>query len=309
MLKVHRTIERVAPTDVTVLLLGESGTGKELVARAMHDLNSRAKAPFIAINCGAIPETLLESELFGYERGAFTGAVKQSIGKIEAANHGTLFLDEIGDLPLALQVKLLRFLQEQTVERIGGRAPIPVDVRVVSATNVDIEERAQCGSFRSDLFYRLNPMTVRIPPLRERDGDAMLLARFFLSRLNLEMNRSLRGFTDAAAAAITAHSWPGNVRELENRVKRAVVMADGRLIDAPDLELETSQGEAFDFDLRSARMRAEREVLQRAMAHCNNQVSAAAKVLGVSRPTLYGLLEQHDLMPHRISAAREEDAI
>jgi two-component system NtrC family response regulator len=307
MLKVNRTIERVAPTNVTVLLLGESGTGKELAARAVHELSPRANEPFVAINCGAIPETLLESELFGYERGAFTGAVKQTIGKIEAANRGTLFLDEIGDLPMPLQVKLLRFLQEQTVERIGGRAPISVNVRVVSATNVEIEERKAQGTFRSDLFYRLNPLTVRMPPLRERDGDPMLLARFFLNRLNRELNRSLRGFTDAAAAAISAHSWPGNVRELENRVKRAVVMADGRLIDAPDLELSPMQGEVPSFDLRAARLRAEREVLQRALAHCNNRVSGTAKLLGVSRPTLYGLLEQHDLMPTKTSAVGEED--
>ena len=307
MLKVNRTIERVAPTNVTVLLLGESGTGKELLARAVHELSPRASQPFVAIKCGAIPETLLESELFGHERGAFTGAVKQSIGKIESAHHGTLFLDEIGDLPLPLQVKLLRFLQEQTVERVGGRTLIPVDVRVVSATNVAIEERVERGNFRGDLFYRLNAVSVRIPPLRERPGDAILLARFFLSRFNRELNRSLRGFTEAAVAAIGAHSWPGNVRELENRVKRAVVMADGRLIDAPDLELVSPQGEAPDFDLRGARLRAEREVLQRALSHSNNRLSATAKLMGVSRPTLYGLLESHDLMPVRASAAAGEE--
>ena len=307
MLKVNRTIERVAPTNVTVLLLGESGTGKELLARAVHELSPRANEPFVAINCGAIPETLLESELFGFERGAFTGAVKQSIGKIESANRGTLFLDEIGDLPLSLQVKLLRFLQEQTVERIGGRAPIPVDVRVVSATNVAIEERAGGGTFRSDLLYRLNAVSVRIPPLRERTGDALLLARYFLSRFNRELNRDLRGFTAAASGAINAHGWPGNVRELENRLNRAVVMADGRLIDAPDLELVPAQDQVPDFDLRAARLRAERDVVQRALAHSNMRLSTAAKLLGVSRPTLYGLLDQHGLMPNRALAADEEE--
>ena len=295
MQKVNRTIERVAPTNVTVLLLGESGTGKELLSRAVHELSPRAGGPFVAINCGAIPENLLESELFGYERGAFTGAVKQTIGKIEAANKGTLFLDEIGDLPHPLQVKLLRFLQEQTIERIGGRSTIPVDVRVVSATNQAIEEQVEAGTFRGDLFYRLNAITVRIPGLRERPGDPLLLARYFLSRFNREIGRNLRGFTEAAAAAIAHHPWPGNVRELENRVKRAVVMADGKLIDVEDLELKPADGDAFDFDLRAARMRAEREVLQRALSHSNHKMSAAAKLLGISRPTLYGLLESHGL--------------
>jgi two-component system NtrC family response regulator len=306
MLKVNRTVERVAPANVTVLLLGESGTGKELLAHAVHELSPRAGQPLVAINCGAIPENLLESELFGYERGAFTGAVRQNIGKIEGAHRGTLFLDEIGDLPPPLQVKLLRFLQEHTIERIGGRAPIAVDVRVVSATNVAIEERVEQGRFRGDLFYRLNAVSIRIPPLRERPGDAVLLARFFLNRFNREMNRSLRGFSEAAVAAIGAHAWPGNVRELENRVKRAVVMADGRLIDAPDLELVPSGGAALDFDLRGARLRAEREVLQRALGHSNNRLSVAAKLLGISRPTLYGLLEAHGLMPVRAAAAAEE---
>jgi two-component system NtrC family response regulator len=308
MLKIHRSIERVAPTNVTVLLLGESGTGKELLARAVHDLSPRAAAPFVAINCGAIPETLLESELFGHERGAFTGAVRQCIGKVECAHRGTLFLDEIGDLPLALQVKLLRFLQEQIIERVGGRAPIPVDVRVVSATNVVIEERVERGAFRSDLFYRLNAVSLRIPPLRERPGDAVLLARTFLNRYTRELNRTVRGFNEAAVAAIGAHSWPGNVRELENRVKRAVVMAEGRLIDASDLELALPEGAARDFDLRAARLRAEHEVLQQALAYSDNRLSAAAKLLGISRPTLYGLLEAHDLTPARHQAAPQEEA-
>ena len=295
MLKVCRTVERLAGTNVTVLLLGESGTGKEALARALHELGPRAKQNFVAINCGAIPENLLESELFGYERGAFTGAVKQTIGKIEAANKGTLFLDEIGDLPHQLQVKLLRFLQEQVIERIGGRTTIPVDVRVVSATNLMLEEQITEGRFRNDLYYRLNSVTVRIPPLRERPGDAMLLARFFLGRFNREFNRNLRGFAEEAITAISAHPWPGNVRELENRMKRAVVMADGKLVEAGDLELAAGDGEAEDLDLRSARLRAEREVLQKALARSNGTLATAAKLLGVSRPTLYTLLEAHGL--------------
>jgi len=275
MLKVCRTIERLATTNVTVLLLGESGTGKEALARAVHDMGPRAKQPFIAINCGAIPENLLESELFGHERGAFTGAVKQTIGKIEAANKGTLFLDEIGDLPHMLQVKLLRFLQEQVDD----------------------------GRFRSDLFYRLNSVTVRIPPLRERPGDAMLLARTFLGRFNREFGRSLRGFNEEAIAAISSHPWPGNVRELENRMKRAVVMADGKLIEPGDLELASSETASEDLDLRAARLRAEREVLQKALARSNGTLAAAAKLLGISRPTLYTLLESHGL-----AAVGPEDA-
>ncbi len=295
MLKVCRDIEKLAGANVPVLLLGESGTGKELLAQALHELGPRARAPFVAINCGAIPENLLESELFGHERGAFTGAVKQTIGKIEGANKGTLFLDEIGDLPHPLQVKLLRFLQDQVIERIGGRQRIQVDVRIVSATNLSLEERVQAGSFRNDLFYRMNSVTVRIPPLRQRGGDAMLLANYFFNRYNREYGRTLRGFTDRAVAAIAGHTWPGNVRELENRMKRAVIMADGKLLDAPDLEIDGGHGDAVDLDLRAARMRAEREVIQVALARSNGTLSAAARLLGVSRPTLYGLMEMHGI--------------
>ena len=296
MLRLCRTIEKLATTNVSVLLLGESGTGKEALARALHELGPRARQPFVAINCGAIPETLLESELFGYERGAFTGAVKQTIGKIEAANKGTLFLDEIGDLPHPLQVKLLRFLQEQVVERIGGRQTIPVDVRIVSATNTAIEEQMAEGRFRNDLFYRLNSVTVRIPPLRDRGGDVMLLARYFLARFNREFARNIRGFTEGAIAAISSHPWPGNVRELENRMKRAVVMAETRLIDAADLELTASGEAALDLDLRAARLRAERDVLEKALTRSNGTLAAAAKLLGISRPTLYTLMEAHGLV-------------
>jgi two-component system NtrC family response regulator len=238
---------------------------------------------------------LLESELFGHERGAFTGAVRQSPGKIESAHKGTLFLDEIGDLPHNLQVKLLRFLQDQIVERIGGRQKIQVDVRVVSATNANLEERIAQGVFRGDLFYRMNAVTVRIPPLRERTGDVMLLAQFFLRRFNQEFNRGIRGFTEVAAAALDAHDWPGNVRELENRLKRAVVMTESRLIDVADLELAPGETEMPDLDLRAARSRAEREVVQAALARGNNTMAAAARLLGVSRPTLYGLMEAHGI--------------
>jgi two-component system NtrC family response regulator len=295
MLKICRDIEKLATTNVAVLLLGESGTGKEALAAALHELGPRAKQPFVAINCGAIPENLLESELFGHERGAFTGAVRQTIGKIESAHKGTLFLDEIGDLPHPLQVKLLRFLQDQIVERIGGRQKIQVDVRVVSATNANLEEKIDQGVFRGDLFYRMNAVTVRIPPLRERSGDVMLLANFFLSRFNQEFNRSIRGFTETATAAMDAHDWPGNVRELENRLKRAVVMADGRLLGVADLELESGEQEMPDLDLRSARARAELVVLRAALARSNNTLATAARFLGVSRPTLYALLESHGI--------------
>jgi two-component system NtrC family response regulator len=296
MLKVCRSVERLAATNVPVMLLGESGTGKEALARALHDLGPRARHPFVAINCGAIPENLLESELFGHERGAFTGAVKQTIGKIESADRGTLFLDEIGDLSYPLQVKLLRFLQDQVVERIGGRKPIQVNVRIVSATHQPMEARIAEGQFREDLYYRLNSISVRIPPLRERSGDKLLLARYFLNRFNQEYGRNLRGFTDAAMIAISQHSWPGNVRELENRLKRAVVMTDGRMIDAADLELAPASADFVpNLDLRAARLRAEREVIQAALAMTNFSLSPAAKLLGISRPTLYGLLQTHGL--------------
>jgi two-component system NtrC family response regulator len=295
MLKVCRDVEKLAGTHVPVLLLGESGTGKEALAQALHELGPRAKQPFVAINCGAIPENLLESELFGYERGAFTGAVKQTIGKIESANRGTLFLDEIADLPHPLQVKLLRFLQDQIIERIGGRQRIQVDVRIVSATNSSLEDRVSDGTFRGDLFYRMNAVTIRIPPLRDRGGDALLLANYFLSRFNREFGRNIRGFTEAAGAALSAHKWPGNVRELENRLKRAVVMTERRMLDAADLELAAASETSLPLDLRAARLRAEYEVLQLALARANGTLSVAAKLLGISRPTLYGLMEAHGI--------------
>jgi two-component system NtrC family response regulator len=295
MLKVCRDVEKLAGTNVPVLLLGESGTGKEGLAQALHELGPRAREPFIAINCGAIPENLLESDLFGHERGAFTGAVKQTIGKIESANKGTLFLDEVGDLPHPLQVKLLRFLQDQIVERVGGRQKIQVDVRIVSATNTSLEDKIKSGQFRGDLFYRMNAVTLRIPPLRDRGGDVSLLANYFLSRFNHDFGKNIRGFTEVAGSAMAAHPWPGNVRELENRMKRAVVMAEQRMIDAADLELVPPVSAPLDLDLRSARLRAEREVLQTALARSNHTLAIAARLLGVSRPTLYGLMEAHGI--------------
>jgi two-component system NtrC family response regulator len=295
MLRVLRNIEKVAPTDVSVLLLGESGTGKELLAQAFHKMSRRARAPFVPINCAAIPETLLESELFGHEKGAFTGAVKQNIGRIESADRGTLFLDEIGDVPLPMQVKLLRFLQDQIVERIGGRKPVQVDVRIVCATNQNLDQLMAEGRFREDLFYRLNEVTVLVPPLRERAGDAVVLASFFLRRFASEYARPVRGFAPAALAAIKDHPWPGNVRELENRIKRAVVMAETSLLSSADLGLSAHGEEPLLLDIRAARARAEREVLQLALAQAGSNLSKAAKLLGISRPTLYDLMEQHQI--------------
>jgi two-component system NtrC family response regulator len=295
MMQVLRNIEKLAPTDVTVLLLGESGTGKELLAHAIHRLSRRARGPFIPINCAAIPEPLLESELFGHEKGAFTGALRQTIGRIESAHRGTLFLDEIGDVPLPMQVKLLRFLQDQIVERVGGRKPVQVDVRIVCATNQDLDRMMADGRFREDLFYRLNEVIVRVPPLRERAADAVVLASFFLRRFASEYGRAARGIDPSALAAIKEHSWPGNVRELENRVKRAVVMTDGPLVSAADLDLSTSEAEAKSLDIRLARARAEREVIQLALAQAGSNLSKAAKLLGISRPTLYDLMQQHQL--------------
>jgi two-component system NtrC family response regulator len=295
MLRVLRDIEKMAPTNVAVLLRGESGTGKELLARAVHKLSARAHEPFVPINCAAIPETLLESELFGHEKGAFTGALKQSIGKIESANRGTLFLDEIGDVPLPMQVKLLRFLQDQVVERIGGRNPVQVDVRIVCATNQDLDLMMVEGRFRDDLYYRLNEVTVQVPPLRERASDAVVLASFFLTRFAAEYGRPARGFSATALAALRDHPWPGNVRELENLVKRAVVMIDGPLLSAADLGFATVGEEPQSLTIRDARARAEREALQLALAQAGSNLSKAAKLLGISRPTLYDLMQQHQI--------------
>jgi two-component system NtrC family response regulator len=295
MLRVLRNIEKLSPTDVAVLLLGESGTGKELLAHAIHKLSPRANGPFVPINCAAIPETLLESELFGHEKGAFTGALRQNIGRIEGAHQGTLFLDEIGDVPLPMQVKLLRFLQDQIVERIGGRRPVQVDVRIVCATNQDLDRMMAEGRFREDLYYRLNEVTVRVPALRDRPVDAIVLASFFLRRFAAEYGRTARGLAGSALAAIRDYSWPGNVRELENRVKRAVVMTEGPLVSAADLDLAAGEDEGKSLDIRAARARAEREVIQLALTQAGANLSKAAKLLGISRPTLYDLMQQHQL--------------
>lgn len=294
MIKVCRTIEKIAGIDVTTLLLGESGTGKEILAKALHSLSPRSEKKFVAINCAAIPETLLESELFGYEKGAFTGAVKQTLGKIEHADGGTFFLDEVGDLPLSLQAKLLRFLQERTIERIGGRKEIPVDVRVVCATHQDLQELIREGKFREDLYYRISEMSIMIPPVRERDGDAVLIARAFLEKFNQQHNRkrALRGFRKDALAALETYSWPGNVRELENKVKRAVIMADNNLISAEDLELASEDNDQLALNLRHVREEAERKSVHRAMSLADGNVSKAAELLGISRPTFYDLMNK-----------------
>ena len=295
MMKVARTMERVANTGVSVMLLGASGTGKELLARGLHQASDRAGGRFVAINCAAIPEALLEAELFGHEKGAFTGAVKTTEGKIEQAHGGTLFLDEVGDIPLPLQVKLLRFLQERQIERIGGRKAIDLDTRIVCATHQDLEAMIAEGRFREDLFYRLAEIVVKIPPLSERAGDAVLLARVFLQRFAAEMNPAVGGFAPDALAAIDGWSWPGNVRELENRVKRAVIMADGKLITAADLDLGAADEDDFPLNLKSARERSDRKMIRHALARSEGNISHTAKLLGISRPTLYDLLKQYDL--------------
>ncbi|MCB2076595.1 MAG: PEP-CTERM-box response regulator transcription factor [Novosphingobium sp.] len=296
MIRVARTIERVANTNVSVMLLGASGTGKELLARGLHDASDRANGAFVAINCAAIPENLLESELFGHEKGAFTGAVKTTEGKIEQASGGTLFLDEVGDIPLQLQVKLLRFLQERVIERVGSRSSIPVDTRIVCATHQDLETMITDGRFREDLYYRLAEIVVKIPTLAERPGDATLLAKVFLGRFAEEMNPKVKGFASDALTAIDAWSWPGNVRELENRVKRAVIMADGKLVSAADLDLDDPDEELVNaLNLKSAREKTDRKVIRHALARSEGNISSTAKMLGISRPTLYDLLKQYDL--------------
>ena len=296
MIRVARTIERVANTNVSVMLLGASGTGKELLARGLHEASDRVGGTFVAINCAAIPESLLESELFGHEKGAFTGAVKTTEGKIEQADGGTLFLDEVGDIPLQLQVKLLRFLQERVIERVGSRASIHVDTRIVCATHQDLEAMIADGRFREDLYYRLAEIVVKIPGLAERPGDATLLAKVFLTRFSAEMNPKVKGFASDALAAIDGWGWPGNVRELENRVKRAVIMADGKLVSAEDLDLsDPEETQANALNLKTARELADRKVIRHALARSEGNISSTAKMLGISRPTLYDLLKQYDL--------------
>ncbi len=295
MLAVCRMIEKVAPTDVTTLLLGESGTGKELLSRALHNLSPRKDRNFVAINCAAIPENLLESELFGHEKGSFTGAHKQTIGKVEVANGGTLFLDEIGDMPMPLQAKLLRFLQERVIERVGGRQEIPVDVRVVCATNQNPETLIAEGLFREDLYYRVSEITINIPPFRDREEGRLILARTLLQKYAKKQKRAINGFSEDAVAAIEGYSWPGNVRELENKIKGAVIMADGKMVAAADMQLSLDDNEPESLNLREVRSRAESKAIRVALTKSYGNISKAAELLGITRPTLYDLMNKYGL--------------
>lgn len=293
MIKVCRSVEKVAPADAAVMLLGDSGTGKEVLARALHQLSPRQGKRFIAINCAAIPENLLESELFGYEKGAYTGAAKQTLGKIELASGGTFFLDEVGDLPMSLQAKLLRFLQERVIERIGGREEIPVDVRVVSATHQNLQELITTKQFREDLYYRLSEIVISIPPLRDRMGDASLLAHHFKNKFGAQEGRTTLGFSAEALSLIESYPWPGNVREMENCIKRAVIMAEGPQINAEDLGLPASSATEDPINLRQVRDEAEYKALVKALARVDGNIAKAAELLGISRPTLYDLMNRH----------------
>jgi len=295
MKSLGRSIEKVAPTNATVLLLGESGTGKELLARAVHRLSGRSQKPFVAINWAAIPERLLESELFGYEKGAFTGATRRTAGKLESGDGGTVFLDEIGEMPPALQAKLLRVVQERTVERVGGRTPLSLDLRIVCATNRNLDTLIGSGGFREDLFYRISEVTIRVPPLRERQGDSLLLAQFVLQEVSTSLGKPTRGLAPDAIRAIQAHRWPGNVRELENRLKGAVIMAEGAVVTAGDLGLEDPGEDPEYLNLRAARQRAEAQAVRQSLAVARGNLSRAAELLGVTRPTLYDLLGKHSI--------------
>jgi two-component system NtrC family response regulator len=288
-------VEKVAPSGATVLILGDSGTGKELIARSVHRLSGRSHQPFVPINCAAIPDTLLESELFGYEKGAFTGAARRTTGKLEAADGGTVFLDEIGEMPASLQAKLLRMLQERTVERIGGRTPIPLDLRFVCATNRKLETLIGTGGFREDLYYRISEVTIHLPALRERQGDSLLIAQMLLQQMSERFGRPTRGLAPDAIRAIQAYPWPGNVRELENRIKGAVIMAEGAVVTANDLGLKDPGEDPEYLNLRVARQRAEVQAARQALAVARGNVSRAAELLGVTRPTLYDLIERHHI--------------
>ena len=297
--RMRQMIQRIAPTEITALLLGESGTGKEVTAKAIHNVSNRAKKPFIAINCASIPETLLESELFGFEKGAFTGAHKTTKGKIECAQGGTLFLDEIGDMPFNLQAKLLRFLQEKVIERIGGRQEIPVDVRVVCATNQHLQEMVAQKEFREDLFYRISEITLDIPPLRDREEDVLILAQYFLQQYASEYKRNVKSFSDDAVLALKQHGWPGNIRELQNKVKSSVIMSMGNQVTSLDLGLlaDADSDDSFELslNLRVVREQAETLAIQKAYALTDGNMSKASALLGITRPTLYSLIEKYDL--------------
>ena len=295
MIKACRDLEKVAPSDATVMLLGDSGTGKEVMARVLHESSVRKEKRFIAINCAAIPENLLESELFGFEKGAFTGASKQTLGKIELANGGTFFLDEVGDLPMSLQAKLLRFLQERMIERLGGREEIAVDVRIVCATHQNLKKLIEEGSFREDLYYRLSEIVITIPPLCDRIGDAILLAHYFKNKFCAKEGKSSLSFSQEALTAIESHGWPGNVREMENCIKRAVIMTDGTNILADDLGLKANETNVESLNLRQVKEKEEYKALIKALARVDGNVAQAAKLLGVSRPTLYDLMSRYGL--------------
>ncbi|BCN27294.1 PEP-CTERM-box response regulator transcription factor (plasmid) [Vibrio alfacsensis] len=294
IMRVKSMIDKVAPTELTTLLLGESGTGKDLIAREIHQKSRRNTKPFVAINCASIPENLLESELFGYEKGAFTGAQKTTPGKIECANGGTLFLDEIGDMPYPLQAKILRFLQDKVVERVGGRTQIPVDIKIVCATNQNLREMVLEKTFREDLFYRISEIVIDIPPLRERNEDVLILSRMLLNQCADMLSKKFTGFSDEAMAALMAHSWPGNIRELQNKIRSAAVMSDTKLISVMDLGLDDTHDE-LDFSLKVTREKAEKEAVSKALAYCDGNVSNTAKYLGITRPTLYHLLDKYAL--------------
>lgn len=297
IVRLQTMVQRIAPTNITALLLGESGTGKEVTANAIHRLSERAKKPFIAINCASIPETLLESELFGYEKGAFTGAHKTTKGKIECAEGGTLFLDEIGDMPFNLQAKLLRFLQEKVIERLGGRQEIPVDVRVICATNQNLDEMVAAKEFREDLFYRVSEITLNIPPLRDREEDVIILAQYFLHQYANDYKRNIKSFSSDAISAIKAHRWPGNIRELQNKIKSAVIMATGSQVTAFDLGFFEQSNEDYklSLNLREVREKAETLAIQKAYALSEGNMSKTAELLGITRPTLYSLIEKYTL--------------
>lgn len=295
MIQVCRMIEKIAPINVTSLLLGESGTGKEVLARGIHNLSPRADKAFVAINCAAIPENLLESEFFGHEKGAFTGAHKRNLGKIELANNGTLFLDEIGDLPLSMQPKFLRFLQERVIERVGGRESIPVDVRVISATHQDLKELVDGGQFREDLYYRLAEVTIDIPPLREREQDVAVLAKMFLEKFKKDFSKTVKGYSEDALQKMMQYTWPGNVRELENKVKRAVVMADHKEIFAEDLDLPFVEEKPLILNLKAIKQQAEKQAIEKAIQISQGNISKASSLLGITRPTLYHLMEKLEI--------------